>query len=292
MFPVHFLRVLLCLLSTLIATACNTAASKDNDFKLHVFDVREGQSLLLQNDSKGILIDTGHFGQVQSVIDKIRKAGVKKLDYLIFTHLHPDHASGYFGVRDAFPETPVYDNCQPINTTLPDVVPDIVRWVADAIKINEKHSCLAFGQNIKWGDLKISPLWPDKVESGDLNYNSLVLNIEYGKAVVLVMGDATQPVEQLLLQKARVPSEVSVYVAGHHAANDTGDSGFLQRVHPQISIVSVNKNNIRGYPSKETIKRMNASSGMIYRTDLDGDLCFSLKKETKLSEKCTGNNKK
>lgn len=99
-------------------------------FRLIVLDVGEGQSILLQRGRHGVLIDTGHAGKARYVLQQLQTYGVSQLDYLVLTHLHPDHASGYFRIREAFPNTPVLVHNYSFTN---EKVPDMSRWVAEAL---------------------------------------------------------------------------------------------------------------------------------------------------------------
>ncbi|HIP37985.1 MAG TPA: hypothetical protein EYG88_01100 [Desulfocapsa sulfexigens] len=69
---------------------------------------------------------------------------------------------------------------------------------------------------------------------------------------------------------------VTLYVAAHHAAVDSTDFGFLSVLHPQVSVVSVGRNNQFGYPSGESMKILKKYSRAVMRTDMDGEVCFAL----------------
>ena len=67
---------------------------------IRVFNVGEGQAVLLQRGEHAVLVDTGHAGQTGSIIKRMHALGIHTLDYLFLTHLHPDHASGLFRVQE------------------------------------------------------------------------------------------------------------------------------------------------------------------------------------------------
>ncbi len=242
------------------------------EMRLIVLDVGEGQAILLQQEHRGILIDTGHAGMSVQVLARLQDHGIEHLDYLILTHLHPDHASGYFRIREAFPDTPVLYNFHP----LPDhITPDMVRWLNRALSRDSKRRKLAAGDTINWRGATIQALWPDEFVNDNLNQHSLVLLIRYHEGRVLLMGDAGKMVERRLRQ-LNLPGPVNLLIAGHHGAADTGDDAFLAMLQPRYSVISVNSDNIRGYPAPDTLTKLQHVSTRVYRTDRDGELCFSL----------------
>ena len=259
--PLLFLLLLLLPLTT-------TEASTDT-LQIFILDVGEGQAILLKRMNKGVLIDTGHAGMARSVLDKLDNNGVTQLDHLIFTHLHPDHASGYFRIREAFPNTIIHDSGD--KTALSSPI-DIVRWVANSLSDDPKREVLKAEDRLNWMDVEISVLWPYSPESTDLNRNSLVLVIHYFDSTAMVMGDAGSIVEQQLLQNNSLPKNIELLVAGHHGSANTSSTQFLQKINPETCVISVNINNVRNYPSSTTVERLTRHCQRVLRTDVEGDI--------------------
>jgi competence protein ComEC len=241
--------------------------------RLVVMDVGEGQALFVQQGDEAMLIDTGHAGMASRVLQRLHHYGVKSLHGIILTHLHPDHASGYFRIREAYPQAPVLESGQPLAK---NVAPDMVRWVRDALRADPRLRVIGAGDHLDWGELRIDVLWPQCFSSDNLNLHSLVLLLRLGESRVLIMGDAPQAVERQLLALGVLPKQIDVLVVGHHAAADSSDREVLRHLAPRFSIISVNAHNLRGYPDADTIKRLEANSGRLYRTDRDGEVCLRL----------------
>ncbi len=255
------------LLVLLLSIAAETNAAPS----LVVLDVGEGQALLLQEGSHGILIDTGHPGMSRHLLQRLSTLGVEQLDYLILTHLHPDHAGGYFRLREQFPDTPLLYTGHPLP---PHIHPDLVRWVNQAVIADSHWRKFFAGDFIRWKGLTLEALWPDSFADTNLNRHSLVLLLRYHGLELLLMGDADTVVEQELLTRGQLPDQVDLLVVGHHGAADASSEAFLTAIKPQIAVISVNKNNIRGYPGAEVIKRLKHSGARLLRTDHDGELHF------------------
>ena len=81
------------------------------DLQVVVLDVGMDQSILLAEEGQGLLVDTGLAEYGPHVLSRIKDHGVETLDYLILSHLQPDHAGGYFQIRAAWPDTPVFTTC-------------------------------------------------------------------------------------------------------------------------------------------------------------------------------------
>ncbi|PLX91195.1 MAG: hypothetical protein C0619_07845 [Desulfuromonas sp.] len=254
----------------LLLSLLGTPPARGTDLHIRVLDVGEGQSVLLQQNSRAVLIDTGHAGVAGQLVARLQKLQVKNLDYLVLTHLHPDHASGLFRVREAWPQAVVADPCYPVTGS---TLPDMVRWVDQALQQVPDRRCLAAGDSINWGEVSLAILWPlsRPADGAGVNQSSLVLEIRYADKSVLIMGDAGERAEQYLLSRELL-RPVDVLVVGHHGADDATGAKFLRVIQPKKAIISTNKENSRGYPSPRVIKRLEAQGIEVYKTYESGEI--------------------
>ena len=259
-------------------------AIEADTLRLVALDVGEGQAILLQRGTHGILIDTGHAGKAKYVLDRLDYYGVTKLDYLILTHLHPDHASGYFRLREAFPTTPILSHQLPHKYTKHT---DMARWVAEAIE-NDPHSRQYRSDNhLQWHGITITPLWPKTKRNEDLNDNSLVLEVDYRQHKALLMGDVGSTIEEELMKGGLLSAPYAILVAGHHGSKGTSSNTFLTQVKPEVAIISTNRDNHRGYPAPKTMKRLQRhTTKAVYKTYEDGDICLEWQPNSKSPHLC------
>lgn len=262
------LHALLCLL---LGSEISLATPVQDNFRVVVLNVGEGQAVLLKRGNHGILIDTGHAGMATHVLARIRSHNIDKLDFIILTHLHPDHASGYFRLREAYPEAIILDNHHPLPI---DIKPDMVRWVHMALGQDKLRRKITAGDKIRWQNVSFQVLWPGNFTDNDLNKHSTVLLIKYGHERILIMADAGCEVEQRLIAQDALSEPTSLLVVGHHGANDASTQAFLSSIKPKHCAISVNENNIRGYPAPQTMMRLETACNTVLRTDTDGELCF------------------
>ncbi len=257
-------------LFTLLLLASTAAGA----LSLTVLDVGEGQALLLHEGRRGILIDTGHPGKAAQVVRRLSSVGVEQLDYLVLTHLHPDHAGGYFRIRESFPDTPLLYSGHPLP---PDVQPDLVRWLDRSIAEDGHWRRFVAGDSIRWQGGSLEALWPTSFSGANLNRHSLVLLLRYGDLRLLFMGDADSVVERELMARGALPDRVDLLVAGHHGAADASSEPFIAAIEPAIAVISVNRENIRGYPDRRVVERLQRPGTRLVRTDRDGELRFRLR---------------
>jgi len=253
--------------------------------RLMVLDVGEGQSILLVRESHGLLIDTGHAGQRRAVLDAIQAEGVHTVEQIVLTHLHPDHASGYFHLREAYPNALVSESGHRVPAL---AAPDMTRWVAETLDREPANlkQVLRSGDRWIWRDVELDILWPENPDGNNLNHQSLVVELSFGEASALIMGDADKVAEAELLKRGSLPVDVGLLVVGHHGAADSSSERFLDVVRPRIAAVSVNAGNVRGYPSAATLERVQRYSRKVHRTDRDGSLCLEWRQEEREPQEC------
>jgi len=123
------------------------------------------------------------------------------------------------------------------------------------------------GDTISLGYVKVNILWPilNKEESkngcvrpydGNINNDSIVIEFEYLGKRFLLMGDAEQEVEKILVEKGFLQSNngYDILKAGHHCSNTSSSETFVKAVSPEFVICSVGINNSFGHPGSETLK--------------------------------------
>src|SRR5262245_25581499 len=99
------------LTAALCAAACAaalTARAASKTLDIYFIDVEGGQSTLLVTPAgESLLVHTGYAGpddrDAARVADAARAAGLSKIDYLLVTHFHGDHAGGIPAVAKRLP---------------------------------------------------------------------------------------------------------------------------------------------------------------------------------------------
>jgi len=216
-------------------------------------------------------MDTGPVSHTAELLKRAKKMGVGKISHLLLTHLHPDHASGYFRVVEEFPKIELIENCQFNSVEEVKGLDSLTRWIAVATQQHPKRECARQGHKFQWEGLEINVLWPRAPKGGDLNHNSMVFTIRLQEEVILVMGDADFAVEAELLKENLIPKDVSIFVAGHHGADDASSEALLKFIKPKCSIIPVDKNNFYGRPAKTTLDIIRRHSKEVRLTG-EGDI--------------------
>ncbi len=262
-------RWLLPIVSALLIWAKPVAAAST---EVVFIDVGEAESTYIKApDGSIILIDAANPLTAGRLVAFLRSRGVETIDALIITHPHSDHMGGLFQLLSTFTVKRLYDNGQPVDDSPPC---ELYRWYRDATKAHPRYSPLRAGDRLRFGGLAIDVLWPERLSERDWNNNSLVLRVSYGGRSFLLMGDAMAPAEKELLEIAPSALPADVLKAGHHgSANTLGDS-FLDAIAPRYVVISIDRDNLRGYPSPDTLERLKQRGITTLITHSHGNIGF------------------
>ncbi|RTZ93742.1 MAG: MBL fold metallo-hydrolase [Deltaproteobacteria bacterium] len=234
-------------------------------------DVGEGDAIFLEVPGHcNFLVDTGNPVSGVKVLSFLVQRGTTHLDHLILTHPHLDHIGGAFSLIQLLHVEKVYDNGEDLTSEVK--TRDLYRWYQSLVRSRSRYSTLKVGQTLRCPPLTVKVLWPPRPGvTRDWNTNSLVLRVSFGAFHCLLMGDANITAEKRLLA-FHAPLRAQILKAGHHGANDATSPELLSAVSPEVVIISVNKDNIRGYPSAQTLKRIQKTRAKILRTDQNGTI--------------------
>jgi competence protein ComEC len=108
----------------------------------------------------------------------------------------------------------------------------------------------------------------------DINNNSLVFRLEYGRFRMLFTGDAGAEAEARMLA-AGDDLRADVLKVGHHGSAYSSTPEFIRAVAPSDAIISVGRDNLFGHPAANTLATLERAGAHIYRTDQDGAITVS-----------------
>ena len=232
--------------------------------EVHFIDVGQGDAILIKGpDGANALIDTGNLSMGCRVETYLRSQGVSRLKALVITHMHPDHVGGIFGLLPGLEVDKIYDNGISLKGNV--FWDEYLNLVAE---LNLPREVLKMDHKLDFGSLFITVLNPFRPFTGNMNADSIVLVLRYGDMRFLMAGDLNFKGEKRLLEKD-VDLKSNVLKVGHHGACDSTSEAFLERVVPQIAVISVGLDNPHGYPCQETLKRIEKHVPKVYRTDRD-----------------------
>ena len=249
--------------------------------EITMLDVGQGESIFLRDvTGKTILIDVG--GNAESdkkiedwqekattsnaqrtLIPYLKSRGVDKIDQLILTNTEKEHVGDLLEVTKSFQVWEILVSKGSLTQK---------EFVAELQATQTKVRSVTAGENLPIFGSYLEVLSPRKIGDGSYD-DSLLL---YGKLLdrhFLFTGSLKEKGEKDLL-KQYPTLEVDVLKVGQHGAKTSSNPAFLEKLKPEITLISVGKNNHAKLPHQETLTRLESIKSKIYRTDQQGAIRF------------------
>jgi competence protein ComEC len=251
----------LLLLSALMAASAGLLPAAKN-LQVTFVDVEGGQATLVVSPSgESMLIDTGWPGFNHRDADRIataaKAAGVKKIDYLVITHYHADHAGGVPQLAEKLPIRNFVDHGANTETGKDA---DILYKAYSAYRDKGNHIQVKPGDTIPIKELDVrvlseagetiaSPLpgagkpnpdcaaFQKHAADPSENARSVGLLITYGDFRMVDLGDLTWNKEYDLVCPNNKIGPVDVYVVSHHGMNMSGSPQLVHALSPRVAIM-------------------------------------------------------
>ncbi|ORJ29329.1 DNA internalization-related competence protein ComEC/Rec2 [Streptococcus oralis] len=249
--------------------------------EITMLDVGQGESIFLRDmTGKTILIDVG--GKAESdkkiqawqqksttsnaqrtLIPYLKSRGVDKIDQLILTNTDKEHVGDLLEVTKAFHVGEILVSKGSLTQK---------EFVAELEATQTKVRSVTAGENFPIFGSYLEVLSPGKIGDGNRD-DSLLL---YGKLMdkyFLFTGNLKEKGEKDLL-KQYPTLEVDVLKVSQHGAKTSSNPAFLEKLKPEITLISVGKNNRAKLPHQETLTRLETIKSKVYRTDQNGATRF------------------
>ncbi|MBV9973483.1 MAG: DNA internalization-related competence protein ComEC/Rec2, partial [Candidatus Eremiobacteraeota bacterium] len=256
----------------------------DARLKITLLDVGQADAIVIQTPrGHAVLVDAGgrlergpqtaadsqaeHIGET-IVTPFLIRAGVHRLDAIVLSHPHGDHAGGVAPVMrllhtDRFADSGQRYGGYAYNDALAvaheQQIP-VVRPASGSVWRTDDGISLTF----------LGPTLPLIAGSrNDINNNSIVFMLEYKSFRMLFTGDAGAEAEERILNEGR-DLHADVLKVGHHGSAYSSIRQFIAAVHPRYAIISVGRHNMFGHPAPSTLETLERYGAQVYRTDQDG----------------------
>lgn len=259
-----------------------------NDFKLHFIDVGQGDStLILSPYGKKMLIDGGGSRKQESfdvgeqtLLPYLLKKGITTLDYVMISHFDADHCNGLISILENLKVKCVILSKQASLSNEFLKIAEIIEEKKISVMVVEAGMEIYLDKTTK-----ITILHPQKTllqdGKGGLNCNAIVAKVSYQTKEkdfsVLFTGDIEEEAEKLLLEKGE-KLKADILKVGHHGSKTSSTKAFLEVVEPQIALIGVGEKNTFGHPNPQVMKRLQEQKIQIYRTDQQGEISITIKK--------------
>lgn len=246
------------------------------DGRLHVtfFDVGQGDAaLVVFPRGSTLLVDAGGLGVASSfdIGDRvlgpaIRATGLRRLDRVALTHGDADHIGGALSIVNEFRPLEVWEGipvprAEPLAALRTATLARSAAWAnvyapyrltIDGVELIAWHPNLE-----EWERQKVR------------NDDSLVLELRWGDASIVLTGDIGREVEQTLTSRIQ-PARIRVVKIPHHGSLTSSSEPFVRGLAPQVAVVSAGRMNRFGHPAPAVLRRYEAVGATVFRTDRDG----------------------
>lgn len=205
-------------------------------------DVGQGQAFVLRTRQHTMLYDAGpatggsDLGE-RVVVPTLHKLGVRRLDLMLLSHAHADHAGGALAVQRGLPLARV-----------------VAGEAAQAPAPLQAQACVS-GERWQWDGVQFS-LWHWD-EAGDSNQRSCVLRVEAAGETLLLTGDIDARAERAWL-RGPMAGQVDWLQAPHHGSRTSSSQAFLERTRPRGVLISRGRHNAFGHPHPQVMARYQA----------------------------------
>jgi competence protein ComEC len=237
--------------------------------RVTALDVGQGDATLLQAGAHAVLVDAGP--PQGAVVDRLRAAGVARLDALVISHPQLDHDGGAPAVLEALPVGVLLDGRGGDRAPASRALDGPLR------RRHTRVVAAAAGQELRAGPLRLRILWPPPgptPPAGDPNDRAIVaVATAYGASALL-----TADAESLVLAGLDV-GPVDVLKVSHHGSADPGLPALLGRVRPRAALIEVGRHNRYGHPAPTTLQALAAVVPFVRRTDRDGTVRVDVRRK-------------
>lgn len=218
----------------------------------------------------------------KTVVPLLKQRGVHRLDYVVVSHEDADHIGGLQAVIEDIPVGAVL-----FNGTL------------KAGKAAETFFRAALERNIplvpvrQGMDMQIdgatafhflSPA-PDRIDgvvtTDKQNEETVVFVMEMFRSRFLFTGDIDTNTENNILDQSNAKKEdpVDVLKIAHHGSKSSTSEEWLAYWKPKVSVISVGERNVYGHPNPNVLERLEQAGSSIHRTDREGEIQFSVRRD-------------
>ncbi|MBO9549842.1 DNA internalization-related competence protein ComEC/Rec2 [Pseudomonas sp.] len=216
-------------------------------------DVGQGLAMLLRTQHHTLLYDAGpakgetDLGE-RVVLPTLRKLGVERLDLMLISHAHADHAGGAAAIQRGLPVGRIIGG--------------------EALDDVQLQPCTR-GEQWTWDGVHFS-LW-HWVDGQSSNDRSCVLMVEAQGERLLLAGDMEAGAEQAWLADTAVP-RIDWLQAPHHGSRTSSTEAFIRATAARGVLISRGRNNSFGHPHAQVLERYRRHGMVVHDTAVEGAL--------------------
>ena len=248
---------------------------KNSDYLKVVFlDVGQGDAIYIEApNGKQMLIDGGPDAKLLSSLSKVMPFADRSIDIVLVTHPDQDHIGGLPVLLDNYKVANIIENGSKGDSKTYSSLEGKVqkKKINKIIAKRGMHIIIDQKKNIYF-DI----LFPDRdIANFDSNDASIVGKLVYGNNSFMMTGDATTYTENLIeWNESDSKLKSDVLKLGHHGSHTSSSILWLEKVNPEVAIISVDKNNKYGHPHKDILDRLKSLQIPYLNTSNIGNIVF------------------
>jgi beta-lactamase superfamily II metal-dependent hydrolase len=235
----------------------NPTPSVTDEVTVHVLNVGEGLSVLIDDGEVEVLIDGGYKQYGDDVSEYIGRYVDGAIEYVIATHSDSDHVGGLIQVyADYQVACTIYGNES--NTNRYKEFKQAALSEPDSEYRNDTNETFELSEGVILQTIDVID------DDTAANNNSIIALLDTGASRLLVTGDAEEKAERLLSGKI---GRVGVYIVGHHGSETSSSQAFLDEIRPTYGIISSAGPSYQYHnPDGEVMKRLSTGGTKLYAT--------------------------
>lgn len=248
----------------LTGTLTPTMELIDGHAAIRFVDVGQGDCTLIVHRGHAVLIDAGSAWGSYGTADYI-STYAPKIDAFFVTHPHEDHMGG---------ASAVLRRCRVKELYLSEAVSQeefYPRTLEDAEKEKTSVVRLTGGGEYLFGDIRVEVYDTSAFPYEELNDASLAMRVSVDGMTLFIAGDAERPLEEYLCSRG-YDMEAQIFHAGHHGSSGSTTAALLDRVSPELAVISCGRDNLYGHPARQVLERLGERGIAVRRTDLEGTI--------------------
>lgn len=265
---------------------------QEGDLSIHFLELGNyyaGDCVYIKAGDNDILIDAGSRASSSTTIYNYVKqyCSDNKLEYVIATHAHEDHISGFVGTKS---DPGIFDlfDCEVIidyanRNTSSNIAKNYESKRDEEVKNGAKHytakDCIeqtnGASKNYQLTDTISFTILDQKYyyeTSSDENNYSVCLLLNYGEYHFLFTGDLEKEGEESLVERNNLP-HCKLFKGGHHGSKTSSNEALLAAITPEVVCVcccagsSEYTDNVDNmFPTQDFINRVAKYTNRVYVT--------------------------
>ncbi|AFL86559.1 putative hydrolase (metallo-beta-lactamase superfamily) [Terriglobus roseus DSM 18391] len=251
-------------LSTVVLAAATAVAQGKGSLRIAAIDVEGGQAtLFIAPTGQSLLVDTGWPGRNGRDADRIvaaaKEMGLTRIDTVLLTHYHTDHAGGVPQLVDRIPVGTFLDHGDryPQDPNSPQDYDDYLKVIASGkskrvtVKAGDKlpiagFDAIAISSAGKVMDAALPGAGkpnalcanaPAPAEDTQENGQSLGILLRFAGLKIVDGGDLTSDRERMLVCPANKIGPVDLMIVSHHGIDWSSSPIFIKSLAPRVAIM-------------------------------------------------------